>query len=151
MPKDLERREADDAADAHEARVQADLDQQFSDLKQDSRAILRAVKGRRGVSSEAHWEQIYDEARRDYASGRFLVEQLGAERFLEPRLMATLIHLRQDLVAEQKPASAADMMLIDLAVLSYYNALRIQGWIGNINCICRGPDGEFQPRERVER
>jgi hypothetical protein len=60
-----------------------------------------------------------------------LLEWLGAEPYLDPSLMATLWSLRQTLLAESG-STAADAMLVDLASLSYYHALRVQGWIGNL-------------------
>ena len=94
--------------------------------------IFRAVKGQQGVHPEEQWEHTCKNARQDYTSGRFLIEQLGAERFLEPKLMATLSQLRQALVAQHDPDDPAGTMLADLAVISYYNTLRIQGYIGNL-------------------
>ncbi len=46
--------------------------------------------------------------------------------------MATLWQLRQGLLEEYGTVSPAVTMVIDLAVMSYYNALRIQGWIGDL-------------------
>ncbi len=67
----------------------------------------------------------------EYDAGRFLVEQLGAERYLEPRRMAVLLELRRGLVGNDgRPA--AEAMLADLAVMGYYNTLRVQQWIGDL-------------------
>jgi hypothetical protein len=57
---------------------------------------------------------------------------LAAERFLDPQLMATLWQLRQGLLEEYGAESPAMMMVIDLAVMTYANVLRIQGWIGDL-------------------
>jgi hypothetical protein len=57
---------------------------------------------------------------------------LGAERFLDPQLMAILWQLRQTLVEEYSAETPTATMLIDLAVMTYYNALRVQGWIGDL-------------------
>jgi hypothetical protein len=46
--------------------------------------------------------------------------------------MAVLLQLRQNLIDQCGQASPAVTMLIDLAVMSYYNALRVQGWIGDL-------------------
>ena len=46
--------------------------------------------------------------------------------------MATLWQLRQGLMEEYGTASPAMMMVIDLAVMAYYNVLRIQGRIGDL-------------------
>jgi hypothetical protein len=68
-------------------------------------------------------------------NGRFLVQQLGAERYLDPAMVAALITLRQNLLADLKRPTAADIMIIDSAVLAYYNMLRVQGWIGNLSLV----------------
>jgi hypothetical protein len=46
--------------------------------------------------------------------------------------MAALLVLRRRLIDEYAAESAADLMLIDVAVLSYYDTLRITGWVGNL-------------------
>jgi hypothetical protein len=46
--------------------------------------------------------------------------------------MATILALRQRLIAESAITTAAETMLVDLAVLSYYHTLRVQGWIGHL-------------------
>src|SRR6266853_567642 len=73
-----------------------------------------------------------DLQREQYESGGFFLERLGAERYLDPQLMATLLSLRQRLIAEWGITTAAEAMLVDLAVLNYYHALRVQGWIGDL-------------------
>ena len=45
--------------------------------------------------------------------------------------MAVLLVLRRRLIDEHGATTAAELMLIDVAVLSYYHTLRINGWIGN--------------------
>jgi hypothetical protein len=79
------------------------------------------------------WAATCEQSRKEYHSGRFLIERLGAARFLDPKLMATLWALRQPLLADVGPrVTAAEQMLVDLTELAYYNALRVQGWIGNL-------------------
>jgi hypothetical protein len=46
--------------------------------------------------------------------------------------MATLWRLRQGLMDEYGAESPAMTMVIDLAVMAYANALRVQGWIGDL-------------------
>jgi hypothetical protein len=106
----------------------------YTHLLWDARAIMRAMEGWRSsdLETEAGWRHACEEARQRYHSGRFLIERLGAERFLEPQLMAILWQLRQTLVEEYRAETPTATMLIDLAVMSYYNALRVQGWIGDL-------------------
>jgi hypothetical protein len=105
---------------------------QAEQLRRNAWAVWRAMEGWQRVRSEEEWVKICEESREEYKSGRFLLEQLGAERHLDPKLMATLLHLRQDLIAEWRLTTAPGTMLADLAVLSFYHTVRTQGWIGNL-------------------
>src|SRR5215510_11057290 len=120
--------------DARIQEHQAHVREQYEKLRKDARAVYRAVDGwHSGKFKDADGGvQTCEEAAQDYCSGRFLIERLGAERFLDPTLMATLWRLRQKLIAELPNPTTADYMLVDMAVVAYYNALRIQNWIGNI-------------------
>jgi hypothetical protein len=93
---------------------------------------MRAMQGWGCLQSVEEWQAVCEDARKRYQSGRFLIERLGAERFLDPQLMATLWQLRQGLLEEYGAESPAMTMVIDLAVMTYDNALRIQGWIGDL-------------------
>ena len=106
----------------------------YTHLLWDARAVMRAMDGWVGIDrhTEAGWRQACEEARQGYHSGRFLIERLGAERFLDPQLMAILWQLRQTLVEEYHTEAPTATMLIDLTVMTYYNALRVQGWIGDL-------------------
>ena len=97
-----------------------------------ARATHRAMEGWPRVASEQDWLRILEESREAYESGGFLLERLGAERNLDPKLVATILTLRQRLIDEWAITTAAETMLVDLALLSYYNALRVQGWTGDL-------------------
>jgi hypothetical protein len=90
------------------------------------------VKGSRTIRRPEDWDAIFQKAKVEYTSGRFIIEQLGAERFLEPKLMATLAQLRQDLLAGINRPTAADSISADIAIIAYRNLLRVQGWIGSL-------------------
>ena len=100
--------------------------------RRNARATHRAMQGWQRVRSPEDWVKINEEACEEYESGGFLLERLGAQRFLDPKLMATIQSLRQRLLAEWRVTTAAETMLVDLAVLSHYHALRVQGWIGDL-------------------
>ncbi len=105
---------------------------QFEELRRSAQAVYRAVEGWPFVRDWETWLGIVEKADAEYQSGRFLIERLGAERQLDPALMATLWRLRQELLDESGASTATETMLVDMAVLGYHNALRIQGWIGNL-------------------
>src|SRR5260370_7516120 len=85
-----------------------------------------------GVRSEEDWREVCADSREQYESGGFFLERLGAERCLDPKLMARLLSLRQRLIEEWRITTAAEMLLLDLALLDYYHALRVHGWIGDL-------------------
>jgi hypothetical protein len=118
-----------------EAKLRAALEkdrQRGQQLRRNARANYRAMEGARGVRSNKDWTRVYKESREEYESGRFLLDRLGAERLLDPKLIATLLSLRQRLIVEWRLTTAADTMLVDMAVLHYYHALRVQGWTGDL-------------------
>jgi hypothetical protein len=115
-----------------ERRIQEENNAQFQMLRDHAQALIAAVKGSRAIRRPEDWDAIFQKAKVEYTSGRFIIEQLGAERFLEPKLMATLAQLRQDLLAGINRPTAADKMVADSAILAYRNMLRVQGWIGNL-------------------
>jgi len=73
-----------------EHRVQEENNAQFQELRDQARATLAAVKGSRTIRKPEDWEAMFQKAKVSYQSGRFTIRQLGAERVLEPELMATL-------------------------------------------------------------
>ena len=121
-----------ESTEAFENRIQEENNAQFQELRDRARATLAAVKGSRAIRKPEDWEAMFQKAKIGYQSGRFLLQQLGAERLLEPELMATLAQLRQDLLTGIQNPTAADTMAADMAIISYRNALRVQGWIGNL-------------------
>jgi hypothetical protein len=104
----------------------------YNELRKNARAVMKAMQGWGCIRSAEEWQQVCEHAHRTYVSGAFILKRLGAERLLDPETMAVLLRLHQDLVAQYGQASPAATMLIDLAVMTYYNALRIQGWIGDL-------------------
>ena len=106
--------------------------ERHAQLRRDARAGFRAFQGWARVRTEQEWVGVVEESEESYKAGRFLMERLGAERYLDPAMMATLLGLRQILLADMPNASTAEHMLVDMAILGYYNTLRVQGWIGNL-------------------
>ncbi len=82
--------------------------------------------------NEEEWVKLCENTWDEYHSGRFFMEQLGAERYIEPKLFATLWMLRNSLIEDMATNSVAEEMLVDLMMLGYANTLRVQGWVGNL-------------------
>src|SRR5919108_4319430 len=103
---------ADLAAEFQAAR-QADR-QRYDELRKNARAVMRAFEGWGQIRSEEEWLAACEDARERYQSGRFLLERLGAERFLSPEVMAILWQLRQSLLEEYGAESPTVTMLVDV-------------------------------------
>jgi hypothetical protein len=130
LPALREQERTDLQAEFHAAR-EADH-RQYQALRKNARAVMRAFEGWGQIPSVEEWQAACEDAAKRYQSGRFLLERLGAERVLDPQLMATLWQLRQGLLEAYGGESPAMTMVIDLAVMTYANALRVQGWIGDL-------------------
>jgi hypothetical protein len=128
----VKEREPIESAEAFERRIQQENNAQFQQLRDQAQATLAAVKGSRAIRRPEDWEGMFLKANVEYSSGRFILKQLGAERYLEPELMATLAQLRRDLLAGIESPTAADTMMADSAIIAYRNMLQVQGWIGNL-------------------
>ncbi len=142
--------EQEETLDAKVARWRAEQDAGVRQLRNDARACYSAVEKWGHIHTPEEWLAAVEQAREHYGAGRFLIERLGAERYLDPALLATLLGLRQRL-AEQSGGTAAEQLLVDAAVLGYYHTIRINGWIGNLALLIEheffGQDG---PRARLK-
>jgi hypothetical protein len=128
-------------------------------LRTDARAAFRAMDGWARLKDEAEWLAMVAQADDALATGRFLIDRLGAERNLDPELMAALIVLRRRLITEYRVTGAADLLLIDSALIAWYHTLRINGWVGNFALLIEheffqmdGPTAKLRDRygSRVE-
>ena len=84
------------------------------------------------VRSQEEWLDTVDKAGADFLSGDFLIDRLGAERHVDPIMTAVILNLRTQLINEHEATTAAELMIIDVTLLSYYNLFRVNGWIGDI-------------------
>src|SRR6266511_3785388 len=99
--------------EAYMAEYERRLAERHERLRTDARAAFRALDGWHGIKSQEDWERTAAQAREDYDRGAFLLDRLGAERYLDPPLMAVLLGLRRRLIEEHQAATAAELMLID--------------------------------------
>src|SRR5215212_1645622 len=132
---------------------QAEYLAEYERLMTDARASYRAMDGWSTVKSREDWDQTVERARDEYDGGAFLINRLGSERHVDPTLMAVLLVLRRGLIDEHGATTAAELMLIDLAIISYYHTLRINGWVGNFAGLIEheffqkeGPSAKLQKR-----
>jgi hypothetical protein len=56
---------------------------------------------------------------------------LGADRLIDPALTGMLLGMRRGLIEEVNAVSMSDYVLIDMVVIAFANAMRIQSMVGN--------------------
>ena len=122
-------------AEEFERRGQAEAKEQFKRLKDEAQELYGIVRGVPGVRTPEAWAELLEKAGDEIGNGRFIVGCLGAERYLDPETVAILVTLRQNLLAEASDVTAAEVMMIDAAVIAYHNMLRAQRWIGNLGLV----------------
>ena len=101
-------------------------------LVQEAQPLLRAMDGWSRIEGAEDWDRAVVRADEDLQGGSFLIERLGGERYLDPPLVAALVILRRQLIEEHDAGTAAELMMIDSALLSYFYMLKVSGWIGNL-------------------
>jgi len=125
---------------------------QAEQIRRDALAAFRVMQGWQRVGSQEEWLKVCEESQQEYDSGQFLLERFGAERHLEPKLLATLLSLRRRLIEELGVTTAAETMLVDLAILSYYQAVRAQRWIGDLALLIEHEFfGQDSPTPKAQR
>jgi len=133
VPASVSVSEADERrAEQFEEKIRGKAAVQFQRLKDESRAIFGMLEGRPGVVSLTHLRELLEKAGDELGNGYFILRFLGAERYLDVGTVAMLITVRQNLIAEIESPSTVDILLIDAAVMAYYNLLRTQKWIGDL-------------------
>lgn len=71
----------------------------------------------------------------DYRAGRSLMEHFGAARLLDPATTGMLLAIRRALIAENNATAMIEYVLIDMAVVAFANAMRLQSIVGNTSLI----------------
>ena len=87
------------------------------------------------LGEPGEWADIVDRSLEDYRSGRSLMDHLGADRLIDPPLTGMLLAIRRGLIEEVNAASMADYALVDMAVIAFANAMRVQSIVGNTSLI----------------
>ncbi len=115
------------------ARFWEEVKRKSNELVKSGWSYYAAMEGWQRIRSQEDWERTLAVAASDLYRGRFLMEMLGAERYLEPERMAVLITLRKAWIEEYRVTTAPELMLVDSAIIAFHNQLRAQRIIGNLH------------------
>jgi hypothetical protein len=124
--------------DARGRERQQACDSTYRQLLLDAQASARSMLYSPQLNSAEDWEAMVAKALVEYRSGRSLMDQLGADRLLDAPTAGMLLAIRRSLIEETSATSAGEMVLIDMAVIAYANAMRFQSMIGNTALILEG-------------
>jgi hypothetical protein len=136
-PRDLTEGERADLAafEVRQRKREEHRDRTYWALLLDAQACARSMLYSPRLNLPEEWEATVEKALADYRSGRALMDQLGADRLLDAPTAAMLLAIRRGLIEETNATSASELVLIDMAVIAYANAMRVQSMIGNTTLI----------------
>jgi hypothetical protein len=127
-------------------------DRIYQQLCRDAQASARAVSFSPQLNGPEAWKETVTKSAEDYRSGRALMDQLAADGLLDPPTAGMLLTIRRGLIEETQAQTASEMVLIDLAVIAYASAMRIQTTISNTALIIeRELFGQQSLREKWKR
>ena len=113
-------------------------DRVYHRLKMDAQACARSMQFSPLFGMPENWEDIVSKSLEDYRSGRSLMDHMGVDRLLDPATTGMLLAIRRGLVEETNATTIGEFVLIDMAVIAFANAMRLQSMIGNTSLTIEG-------------
>lgn len=101
-------------------------------LQRNSRRVWSAMEGWGAVKTQEDWERVQMEAAEDWASGRALLEMLGAERYLAPERAALLLHLWRHFLVAYDVDGPAELLTVAMALVAFNQLTRVNELVGNL-------------------
>ena len=101
-------------------------------IKKNANVLKRTFPEFTKLKTQGDWERAYELAEDSFLSGQFLINNLGADRYVEPNIAVTLIVLRQKLIQDMQLDSAAEYMMMDVALTANYNFIKAQRMFGDL-------------------
>jgi hypothetical protein len=113
-------------------------DRVYEGLRRDAQSCARSMQHSPLFAEAGDWDSIVDRSLDDYRSGRSLMDRLGADRLLDPALTGMLLAIRRGRIEEIASPWMGDYVLIDMAVIAFANAMRVQSMVGNTALVVEG-------------
>ena len=117
--------------EARAGELQEYWDRVHDRLRIDAQSCARSMRNSPLFGRSAEWDDIVARSLDDYRSGRSLMDHIGADRLIDPALTGMLLAIRRGLIEEAGAVSMSDYLLVDMAVIAFANAMRVQSIIGN--------------------
>ena len=101
-------------------------------IKNHANVLKRTFPEISKLRTQDDWERAYVSIEDDYVSGQFLIETLGAQRYVEPRIAMTILMLRRRMIEDMQLKTISEFMLMDAALVAHYNSIKAQTMLGDI-------------------
>jgi hypothetical protein len=126
------------ALEARYAQLQEHQESVYEQLLLDAQACARAMRPSPSLDGPAAWQDIVSSSLDDHRSGHSLMHHLGAARLLDPATTGMLLAIRRGLIEENNATSMVEYVLIDMAIVAFANAMRLQSIVGNTSLVIEG-------------
>ena len=77
-------------------------------------------------------ERAYKMIEEEYVNGQFLIDNLGASRYIYLIIAATLLVVRRKIIEDMQIKSATGYMLLDNILTAQYNTYKLQRVLGDV-------------------
>jgi hypothetical protein len=84
------------------------------------------------IKTQDEWNTAKQNSLKDYFTGKFLIDSIGGAKNSRPSLVAVLLQLRLGWIEEYELTTIPELIVLDFALLSYYQFLKINDTIGNL-------------------
>ena len=101
-------------------------------IKDHANVLKRTFPEISKLRTQDDWERAYVSIEDDYVSGQFLIETLGAQRYVEPRIAMTILMMRRRMIEDMQLKTISEFMLMDAALAANYNSIKAQRMLGDI-------------------
>lgn len=101
-------------------------------IKNHANVLKRTFPEISNLRTQDDFERAYVSIEDDYVSGQFLIDTLGADRYVEPKMAMTILMLRRRMIEDMQLNTVAQFMLMDAALTAHYNSIKAQRMLGDI-------------------
>src|SRR3989344_5502401 len=85
-----------------------------------------------GITTQEEFDKKLDETISEYKEGNFFLQRIGRYREVDAPLTIVLSYQRQEWIKEYKIKTTPELILLDMALVSYFHFLRLNEAVNNI-------------------
>ena len=101
-------------------------------IKEAAYVLKRSYPEISALERKEDWETATELLEEDYRSGKFLMDNLGADRYVDSIVGMTMMLIRRDMIKDMQIETSAEIMLLDAALMANFNAIKLQRMFGDL-------------------